>query len=178
MPKQVSAAAAYDGFRLGKYALVVTMDDSGVHYRYDPARPESVLAKSQVDDVIENRRRPQESHRHLGDSVERAGRALHRLPHPRPAGHEPDELRHVGHRLRAGRYAAAQTAEALRGHAHAADRFPARAGQQPPGADAHRGGTAAWLRRAVLSHARRGLDSDRFCWSARWARFRSAASAC
>jgi ABC-2 type transport system permease protein len=53
-PEEMSAAAAYDGFRLGKYALVITMDDSGVHYRYDPARPESVLAKAQVDDVIEN----------------------------------------------------------------------------------------------------------------------------
>ncbi len=50
---EVSAAAAYDGFRLGKYTLVVTMDDSGMHYRYDPARPESVLARSQVDNAIE-----------------------------------------------------------------------------------------------------------------------------
>jgi ABC-2 type transport system permease protein len=51
---EVTAAAAYDGFRLGKYALVVSVDDAGLHYRYDPARPESVLARSQVDDVIEN----------------------------------------------------------------------------------------------------------------------------
>ncbi len=49
----VSAPAAYDGFRLGKYELVVSMDDSGFHYRYDPARPESVLARSQVNDAIE-----------------------------------------------------------------------------------------------------------------------------
>ncbi len=49
----VSAAAAVDGFRLGKYSLVVTADDAGVHYRYDPARPESVLARSQVDDVLQ-----------------------------------------------------------------------------------------------------------------------------
>lgn len=49
----VSATAAYDGFRFGKYSLVVSMDDSGVHYRYDPARPESVLARAQVDDAIE-----------------------------------------------------------------------------------------------------------------------------
>jgi ABC-2 type transport system permease protein len=51
--EEVSSAAAFDGFRLGKYELVVTMDDGGVHYRYDPARPESVLAKAQVDDVLE-----------------------------------------------------------------------------------------------------------------------------
>jgi ABC-2 type transport system permease protein len=49
----LSAPAALDGFRLGKYALVVSMDDSGVQFRYDPARPESVLARAQVDDAIE-----------------------------------------------------------------------------------------------------------------------------
>ena len=52
-PDIVSAAAALDGFRLGKYALVITMDDSGVHFRYDPARPESVLARTQVDDALQ-----------------------------------------------------------------------------------------------------------------------------
>jgi len=44
---------AFDRFRLGQYTLVVTADDSGVHYRYDPARPESVLARSQVDDALQ-----------------------------------------------------------------------------------------------------------------------------
>jgi ABC-type multidrug transport system permease subunit len=29
------------------------MDDSGVHFRYDPARPESVLARTQVDDALQ-----------------------------------------------------------------------------------------------------------------------------
>ena len=52
-PDLVSATAAYDGFRFGKYSLVVSVDDNGVHYRYDPARPESVLARAQVDDAIE-----------------------------------------------------------------------------------------------------------------------------
>ena len=50
----LSAAAAYDGFRLGKYSLVVSEDDAGIHFRYDPARPESVLARAQVDDAFEN----------------------------------------------------------------------------------------------------------------------------
>ena len=50
----LSAPAALDGFRLGKYAVVVTMDDFGVHYRYDPARPESVLARTQVDDAVQS----------------------------------------------------------------------------------------------------------------------------
>jgi ABC-type multidrug transport system permease subunit len=45
---------ALDRFRLGQYSLVVTSDDSGLHYRYDPARPESVLARSQVDDALQN----------------------------------------------------------------------------------------------------------------------------
>ncbi len=49
----LDAAAALDGFRLGKYALVVTADETGVHYRYDPARPESVLARTQVDDALQ-----------------------------------------------------------------------------------------------------------------------------
>jgi ABC-2 type transport system permease protein len=50
----LSSAQAYDGFRLGKYSLVVSEDDAGIHFRYDPARPESVLARSQVDDALEN----------------------------------------------------------------------------------------------------------------------------
>jgi len=44
---------ALDRFRLGQYALVVSEDDNGLHYRYDPARPESVLARSQVDDALQ-----------------------------------------------------------------------------------------------------------------------------
>jgi len=44
---------AFDRFRLGQYALVVTADDNGLHYRYDPARPESLLARTQVDDALQ-----------------------------------------------------------------------------------------------------------------------------
>ena len=43
---------ALDRFRLGQYSLVITADESGVHYLYDPARSESVLARSQVDDAL------------------------------------------------------------------------------------------------------------------------------
>src|ERR1700751_4223168 len=53
-PDVLSAQAALDGFRLGKYSLVVSMDDAGVHYRYDPARPESVLARTQVNDALQD----------------------------------------------------------------------------------------------------------------------------
>ena len=49
----MDATVAFDRFRLGTYALVVTSDDSGLHYRYDPARPESVLARTQVDDALQ-----------------------------------------------------------------------------------------------------------------------------
>jgi ABC-2 type transport system permease protein len=49
----VDADDAQNGFRLGKYDLVIDAGDAGVQYRYDPARPESVLARSQVDDALQ-----------------------------------------------------------------------------------------------------------------------------
>ena len=97
---------------------------------------------------------------------------------PGPAGHEPDELRHVGSRLRAGRNAPAQTAEALRRHAHAPQRFPARPDQQPPGPDGDRSRLLLRLRRSRLSHASAGIVSlGRRC-SARSGALLSAASDC
>ncbi|MFZ0420700.1 MAG: ABC transporter permease [Candidatus Sulfotelmatobacter sp.] len=46
--------AAKKGFRLGKYDLVIDPDDKGgLRYRYDPARPESVLAKAEADDALQ-----------------------------------------------------------------------------------------------------------------------------
>src|SRR5271166_111464 len=45
---------ARKGFRLGKYDLVIEPDGAGgLRYRYDPARPESVLARAQVDDALQ-----------------------------------------------------------------------------------------------------------------------------
>jgi len=45
---------AYKGFRLGKFDVVVEPDGKGgLEYRYDPARPESVLAKSEVNDALQ-----------------------------------------------------------------------------------------------------------------------------
>ncbi len=38
---------------LGKYALVVVPGDGAVQYRFDPARPESVLARTQVDNALQ-----------------------------------------------------------------------------------------------------------------------------
>jgi len=48
-------AQALDQFRLGKYAvLVMPQADGTVKYRYDPARPESVLAKAEVNDALQD----------------------------------------------------------------------------------------------------------------------------
>ncbi len=45
---------ARKGFRLGKYDVVIEPDGAGgVRYRYDPARPESVLARSEVDAALQ-----------------------------------------------------------------------------------------------------------------------------
>jgi ABC-type multidrug transport system permease subunit len=45
---------ALNAFRLGKYDLVVIPRGEGaVEYRYDPARPESVLARAEVDDALQ-----------------------------------------------------------------------------------------------------------------------------
>jgi ABC-2 type transport system permease protein len=51
----LTEAEALQGFRLGKYDLVVVPDSNGgVQYRYDPARPESVLSRAEVDDALQN----------------------------------------------------------------------------------------------------------------------------
>ncbi len=45
---------AQQGFRLGKYDLVVAPDGKqGFQYRYDPARPESVLARALVNEALQ-----------------------------------------------------------------------------------------------------------------------------
>jgi ABC-2 type transport system permease protein len=46
--------AARKGFRFGKYDLVVESDGKGgLQYLYDPARPESVLSRAEVDDALQ-----------------------------------------------------------------------------------------------------------------------------
>jgi len=52
-PAVLPRAEAAKGFRLGKYDLVVEVANDKINYLYDPARPESVFAKAQVDDAIE-----------------------------------------------------------------------------------------------------------------------------
>ncbi len=45
---------ALQGFRLGKYDLVVEPDtNGGFRYHYDPSRPESVLSRAEVDDALQ-----------------------------------------------------------------------------------------------------------------------------
>ncbi len=48
------AAEAFNEFRLGKYDLVVTPKAAGFEYLYDPARPESVLARSLTNDALQS----------------------------------------------------------------------------------------------------------------------------
>jgi len=46
--------SAMKGFRLGKYDLVIESDgNGGFRYRYDPARPESVLSRTEIDDALQ-----------------------------------------------------------------------------------------------------------------------------
>jgi len=50
----LNAEEAQKGFRLGKYDIVIQPDgNGGLEYRYDPARPESVLAKAEVNDALQ-----------------------------------------------------------------------------------------------------------------------------
>ena len=49
----VNEDEARKGFRLGKFDLVILPRSFGVTYLYDPARPESVLAKAEVDDALQ-----------------------------------------------------------------------------------------------------------------------------
>jgi ABC-2 type transport system permease protein len=51
----VDANEAQQGFRLGKFDLVIESDSKGeLQYRYDPARPESVFAKAEVNDALQS----------------------------------------------------------------------------------------------------------------------------
>jgi ABC-2 type transport system permease protein len=51
----VDTNEAQQGFRLGKFDLVIESDGKGgFQYRYDPARPESVLAKAEVNDALQS----------------------------------------------------------------------------------------------------------------------------
>jgi ABC-2 type transport system permease protein len=49
------AEEAQKGFRLGKFDLVIEPGGkAGLEYRYDPARPESVLARTEVNDALQS----------------------------------------------------------------------------------------------------------------------------
>src|SRR5215467_4632466 len=51
----LNADDAHKGFRLGKFDLVIEPDNKGgFEYRYDPARPESVLAKAEVNEALQS----------------------------------------------------------------------------------------------------------------------------
>jgi ABC-2 type transport system permease protein len=51
----LDAEAAHQGFRLGKFDVVIESDGKGgLQYRYDPARPESMLARTAVNDALQS----------------------------------------------------------------------------------------------------------------------------
>jgi ABC-type multidrug transport system permease subunit len=51
----IDETQALKSFRLGKYDLVIVPDGKGsFEYRYDPARPESVLSRTQVNDALQS----------------------------------------------------------------------------------------------------------------------------
>jgi ABC-2 type transport system permease protein len=51
----LSSDEAQKAFRLGKFDLVIEPDGKGgFEYRYDPARPESVLAKAEANDALQS----------------------------------------------------------------------------------------------------------------------------
>jgi ABC-2 type transport system permease protein len=53
-PALLNQEQAFQGFRLGKYDLVIEPNaEGGFTYRYDPARPESVLSRAEVDDALQ-----------------------------------------------------------------------------------------------------------------------------
>jgi ABC-2 type transport system permease protein len=50
----LAAEAAHQGFRLGKFDVVIEPDSNGSFtYRYDAGRPESVLARGEVNDALQ-----------------------------------------------------------------------------------------------------------------------------
>ncbi len=54
-PHVVETSEALLGFRMGKYDLVVEAKaDGSLQYRYDPARPESVLSRSEVNAALQD----------------------------------------------------------------------------------------------------------------------------
>jgi ABC-2 type transport system permease protein len=53
--QELPAAEAQQGFRLGKFDVVIEPNGQGAfEYRYDPARPESVLARAEVNDALQS----------------------------------------------------------------------------------------------------------------------------
>src|ERR1019366_3305142 len=53
--QMLPADEAQKGFRLGKFDIVIEPEgNGGLEYRFDPARPESVLAKTEVNDALQS----------------------------------------------------------------------------------------------------------------------------
>ena len=111
-----------------------------VEYRLDPSRPEAGRRPRPRRRRAAARRRPPRPRGQPRGGDERARRPLRRLPGAGADRHEPDERRHVGHRLRARRHAHQEAAAAAARDADARRRLPG-------GADGRR----AWCSRSWRS---------------------------
>ena len=99
--KQLSPAAAEEALRTGKLALLAEPGPNGtVVYRFDDTNPEGRAARQLADTAIQRGAGRTDPVRGEDRLVREPGLALHRFPDPRPAGHEPDGQRHLGHGLR------------------------------------------------------------------------------
>ena len=93
-------------------------------YRFDPTRPESRLARTVVDDLLQRAAGRRDVLAARVEHFTEPGVTLRGLPGPGPAGHEHHVLRDVGGRLRHRRGPAEEAAQADGGHAHAPERVP------------------------------------------------------
>jgi len=151
--QRLNSDDARKGFRLGKFDLVIEPDgEGGLEYRYDPARPESVLAKAEVNDALQFA----------------AGRkdvvATKAVTSSEPGSRYIDFLIPglLGMNLmNSGMwgigFALAQAAQEIRGDAYAPRRFSAGDHDQPLASDDYRNWPAAGVRRSLLSYAHSGV---------------------
>ena len=104
--------------RTGRTDLVVISGGPGhrCEYLFDPTKPGGELARNAVDDALQRAGTPQ-SARHAQHEVRRTGRALHRLPGTRSAGHGVDGRWLVGRGVCDRGHADQETAQAISRHA-------------------------------------------------------------
>ena len=92
--------SALKGFHFGKYDLAIEANPDGSYtYYYDPARPESVLSRAEIDAALQSAAGRKDAVATSTQSSSEPGSRYIDFLIPGSAGHEPDELRHVGSRV-------------------------------------------------------------------------------